>query len=873
MRETELNATIPVPDSSNAQLRLIAETIPEVLFVIDAEKGVVAYISPALEDILGRSCASLLASRESWLELIHQEDRAAACDHFSTALEEGGRVGIGVRVVRPNGSIRWLEVRGYPIFDETGKIARITGIASDVTVSKVGSTDLRNRAHRLESIATSAIDAIVSVDEDHRIALVNPAAEQLFGYARDELIGQPLGLLLPSRFRAEHSTRVAAFGAEEMAGRKMGATRPVRGLRKNGEEFVIEASISRSELAGRFFYTAILRDVTERERAESKIRGLNRLYVVLSKINALIVRSSDRDELFREACRIAVDQGGYYLAFIGVMDGTGDKIVPVASVGTDRKLMDFVEDVMSRSSDRACPLCARAVSACAPAFSNDIEHDPEVDFSPRYMRSGVRSMASMPLIVAGEVFGVLVLCASEIGAFHEEELKLLAELAGDIAFAIDHIEKTEKINYLAYYDALTGLANRELFVERLQKRLLSWRNGQKKHAIIMFNIERFKSINDVFGRQNGDALLKQVSERAVRLFGGDATGIARVGGDRFVCIAPDFDSAVTIGDFIERSFAADARRPYRIGNSDLRIAFKAGVAIAPDDGVDGESLLLNAEAALKRAKATREHYLFFNEKMSERVAERLAMESRLHEAIENKRFVLHYQPKIEITTGRVVGAEALIRWKDLDNGYIPPMQFIPVLEETGLIHAVGRWALQEAVAQYLRWCDAGVSPVRIAVNVSPLQLRHAGFVAELEQAIGIDERAAAGLELEITEGLIMEDIGYNTRTLQVIRALGVTVAIDDFGTGFSSLSYLARLPIDTLKIDRTFVADMTCNPARLILVSAIISLASSLNLKVVAEGVENDDQLEILRKMNCDEIQGFLMGKPEPAESFVAKFL
>lgn len=260
MKETELSAKISVSNSSNAQLRLVAENIPEALFVIDAENGFVAYVSPALEDILGRSCASLLANPGSWLEAIHQEDRAAACDHFSTALEGGGSIGIKVRIVRPNGSIRWVDVRGYPVFDETGKIARITGIATDVTVSEVGAIGLRDRAHRLESIAASALDAIVSVDEDHRIALVNPAAERLFGYAQDELIGQPLGLLLPSRFRAAHSARVAAFGVEEITSRNMGAARPVRGLRKNGEEFVVEASISRSDLAGKFFFTAILRD-------------------------------------------------------------------------------------------------------------------------------------------------------------------------------------------------------------------------------------------------------------------------------------------------------------------------------------------------------------------------------------------------------------------------------------------------------------------------------------------------------------------------------------------------------------------------------------------------------------------------------------
>jgi EAL domain-containing protein (putative c-di-GMP-specific phosphodiesterase class I) len=259
--------------------------------------------------------------------------------------------------------------------------------------------------------------------------------------------------------------------------------------------------------------------------------------------------------------------------------------------------------------------------------------------------------------------------------------------------------------------------------------------------------------------------------------------------------------------------------------------------------------------------------------MTEMVAGKVTMENQLRQALDNEEFVLHYQPKVSLQSGKLVGVEALIRWNDPLRGMVPPGRFIPILEETGLIYGVGRWALRKAIDDYLSWRSAGLPAIRIAVNVSPLQLRNRGFIGEIKEAIGIDPHAAAGLELEITEGVIMEDVKHSIATLQAIRAMGVTIAIDDFGTGFSSLGYLARLPVDTLKIDRSFVIDMTGGPQGLALVSTIISLAHALKLKVVAEGVETEEQSRLLRLLSCDEMQGFLFSKPVPREVLEARFL
>ena len=349
--------------------------------------------------------------------------------------------------------------------------------------------------------------------------------------------------------------------------------------------------------------------------------------------------------------------------------------------------------------------------------------------------------------------------------------------------------------------------------------------------------------------------------------------LGRVGADHFAVVLPQVKRDHDVVRLLEKKMTAFQDHPFRLNDAVFRIAAKVGVALFPDDGADADALFKNAEAALKRAKANGDRYLFHTQEMTATVAGKLTLENQLRQAVDKGEFVLHYQPKVNLASGKVTSAEALIRWNDPHTGLVAPGRFIPILEETGLIHEVGRWALRQAIEDYLRWRAAGLPAVRIAVNVSPLQLHHRGFIAEIEQVIGIDVHAVAGLELEITESLIMADVKRSIDTLQAIRAMNVTVAIDDFGTGFSSLSYLSKLPVDTLKIDRSFVIDMTAGPNGLALMSTMINLAHSLKLKVVAEGVETEEQSRLLRLLNCDEMQGYLFCKPVPGEIFETKFL
>ncbi len=617
-------------------------------------------------------------------------------------------------------------------------------------------------------------------------------------------------------------------------------------------------------------HLTMIQDITERKAAEARIAYLSRVHAMLSGINTLIVRVNNRDELFREACRIAAEAGGFRMAMIAILERSTMRIVPVASAGVDDELLSAIKVHLSSSRDAPDEetTFARVLREKKILVASVSPDTPTIMFGMK--SSG--STAVLPLIVSDEARGVLALYANEIGFFHEEETQLLGELAGDIAFAIDHLDKRERLDYLAYFDVLTGLANRSLFLDRLNQYKHSAVSGGHKLALFLIDLERFKNVNDSLGRPAGDALLRQVAEWLTHN-AGDSNLLARMDADHFAMVLPVVKSDGSLERRVENLMAGFLEHPFRLNDAVFRIGIKVGIALFPDDGSDADTLFRSAEAALKKAKARGDRYLFYTQTMTAAVPGKLTLENQLRQAIDNEEFVLHYQSKVTLVSGKLTGAEALIRWNDPRTGLVPPDRFIPILEETGLIYDVGRWALLQAIEDYRRWLRAGLAAVRIAVNVSPLQLRSRGFIAEIKQAIGADAQSAAGLELEITETLIMEDVKHSIASLTAIRAMGITIAIDDFGTGFSSLSYLAKLPVDTLKIDRSFVIEMTESPEGLAFVSTIINLAHSLKLKVVAEGVETEEQSRLLRLLDCDEMQGFLFSKPVPSDIFETRFL
>jgi diguanylate cyclase (GGDEF)-like protein/PAS domain S-box-containing protein len=426
-------------------------------------------------------------------------------------------------------------------------------------------------------------------------------------------------------------------------------------------------------------------------------------------------------------------------------------------------------------------------------------------------------------------------------------------------------EQQEKIAYLSHYDSLTGLPNRELFRERITHLLNSARRGGQQVAIVVGDVLRFRRINETVGRDAGDTVLREGALRLKEVWPEPET-LARFAGASFAGAISQASEPAAIIHSLDKVTQEAFRAPFVVAGHELRMGFTSGIAVFPNDGDDADSLLTNAEAALLRAKAQRERFLFYQPQMNAHVAQLLALENNLQRAFEQDQFILHYQPKISSATGRVTSLEALMRWQDPKVGLVPPAQFIRVLEETGLILEVGRWAIRKALVDARRWRSADGEPLRVAVNVSAIQLQQRDFVEAVGAAITELDGRSCPLDLEITESLVMHDIQENIQKLTALSNMGVRLSIDDFGTGYSSLAYMAQLPVHDLKIDRSFVAGMARSAQSMTIVGTIVSLAHSLGVTVTAEGVETEEQAELLTGMGCDQLQGYLYSRPLAAD-------
>lgn len=426
-------------------------------------------------------------------------------------------------------------------------------------------------------------------------------------------------------------------------------------------------------------------------------------------------------------------------------------------------------------------------------------------------------------------------------------------------------QRTAELSRLAYYDALTDLPNRTLFEDRLTQ--AQAQPDRRAGGVLLLSLDRFKKINDTLGHAEGHRLLQEVAARLTDCARDGAT-VARFEGAEFALLLEQIGGPEGVLEVIRRINAA-LRMPFTLGAQELFVTLSIGVSLYPDDGEDASTLLKNAGAALYRAKEQGgNNYQFYTADMNASALKRLALESSLRRALERVEFEVYYQPQVDVGTGRIVGAEALVRWRHPELGLIPPAEFIPLAEDTGLIVPIGEWVLRVACARCMAWRDAGLAHMSVAVNLSARQFQQP-YLSEM--VFGILRETGLGahhLELELTESSIMRNAEYAVRALGELKEAGVKIAIDDFGTGYSSLGYLKRLPIDRLKVDKSFVRDVTTDPDDATLVTAIVKLAHNLRLKVVAEGVETEEQLRFLRLLGCDEWQGYLCSGPLPAEAF-----
>lgn len=846
---------------SEERLRATLENTPGVAIQWFDRDARVLYWNPASEmlygidadEAIGRRMDDLVLTPEQYADFVAFLQNVATGQETSgiTEAKVRGRHGVEVTVMRRASVIPG--VRAEPIF-------------ACMEVDVTGERELELERAQLSVIlgrVTEAVPVCLSYfDAQGRYVWTNARNAGRLGTQPDRMIGRSA--------REVHIEQTGQWRGDAMAATLGGKPhsdertwQQAGGELQTYERYMVPDVDAQGVLHG---CTSVWVDITARKAAENRIRRLNRVYSVLSNINAALVRIKNRHELFDEACRIAVEHGGFGVAWCGLVNPETGNVDSLSWAGDDAPAFVAMERAAHEQSIEKSGLLVKCIREKCPMFNNDIAGQmlPAGSRRRRAAELGYQSAIVLPLMVKGEVAGLFGMMAREKNFFTEEEVRLLTDLSGDVAFALEVIEKEKRIDYLAYYDPLTELPNRNLLLERLGQLLQAAAPRAIPVAVLLLDIRRFRFVNESIGRQSGDSALRAFARRLHDSWP-EPDNVGRISGDRFALMLGDCGNEAELLLSIEQSVIGTFKRPFALDGHEFNLSAVAGIALYPEDGADVDTIFKNAEAALMQAKAAGEPYVFYQPQMNARMAQTLLLESKMRRALQNSEFVLHYQPKVQVDDARIVGFEALIRWNDPSGGQVSPGEFIPLLEETGMIVEAGQWAISQVLQDQAAWRQHGLAVPRIAVNVSAVQLRRKDFVDQVRTLLAAE--IGHGLDLEITESLLMEDIEGCIEKLAAIRAMGVHVAIDDFGTGYSSLAYLSRLPVNALKIDRAFIDGMLQNSENMSIVSSVISLAHALKIKVIAEGVETTEQLEQLRALKCDEIQGYIVSRPVDASS------
>ena len=612
--------------------------------------------------------------------------------------------------------------------------------------------------------------------------------------------------------------------------------------------------------------------LAERNRSERELRRVNRALRVLGECNQTLVRAEAEPVLLEDVCRILVEHGGYRMAWVGYAQTDADRRVrPMAKAGTETAYLEGAL-ISWADDDRGRGPTGAAIRTGRTQVNRDFRANPDMaPWREAALERGFLSSIALPLKGEGAPLGVLCVYAAEPDAFDTSEVQLLDELAQDLGFGIAtlraraaHRRAEAMVARLAYFDSLTGLPNRTHLLERMDRAIASAGEGGAPFALLTLNVNRFNDIQIGLGVGHGDEVLKQLAER-LGAVPGDGAFLARISGDVFGVLVENGDRG-RVREVADRLHAALAE-PFRVAGILLDVQASVGAALFPEHAADAGALLVRSNIASRAARNTGDGYAIYSGTPDAESPRQLALLGELRRAIASDELVLHYQPKIDLRTGVVVGTEALVRWRHPERGLVPPAEFIPAAERTGLIRPLTYRVLDDALRQAGEWAGRGLR-VPVAINISPSSLRDPEFLHRIEQS---QQRWAAGpgaLQFEITESTLMEDPARSHDALLQVRDRGISIYIDDFGTGYSSLSYIATLPIQGLKIDRSFISGMLSNAQVRSVVEATISLAHTLQMRVVAEGVETREQADALAAMGCDEAQGFFYGRPVVAEEF-----
>jgi diguanylate cyclase (GGDEF)-like protein/PAS domain S-box-containing protein len=750
------------------------------------------------------------------MNAVHAEDREPLRNSIASVTPQKPDFVHEHRACWRDGTVHWIWVKGRGFFDQQERLVKISGIAMDIDERKRAEEGLRLLATALEE----APNAIVLTDHQGTILWVNPAFTEMTGYTADEAIGKNPGLW---RSDEQDAGFYAALWNTIAAGTVWRGE--VVNRKKDGSLYTEEMTVApvRSAAGAVSHYVAIKQDITQRKLAEQALQDAEQKYRSIFENAVLGIFQTNLEGDF-----VSVNPA---LARLGGYDSPEDFLnhVPgAAEIYVDLKRRDELRELL---------------------LAQKVVRDFEVEVKTK---DGAKRTTSI-----------------NVGAVADSEGKIFY-LEGTVQDITERKAAEARVQFLAYHDALTGLPNRVLFEDRLAKALANARRRQERVAVLWLDLDNFKTINDSLGHSVGDLLLKLVGERLHRHTRAQDT-VAKVGGDEFVfaLINPGHISHAAAAVERIRRVVAHA---FEVQGRVLNVTCSIGISLFPDHGGDSETLLKNADQAMYCAKENgRNNFRFFTSELNDRAMERLTLENSLRVALANKELFLVYQPQLEIATGRITGGEALLRWRHPELGLVAPDRFIPIAENSGLIIPIGEWVLKTACTQARCWQDLGLPALPIAVNVSAVQLQQEHFLRLVRRVLEETGLAPQYLELELTEGVLFSNSGKALAVLQELAGMGLPLSIDDFGAGYSSLSYLQDLPVCKLKIDRSFMRAMTVNPRDAAITAAVISMGHSLNLKVLAEGVETEEQMSFLRAHGCDEIQGFYFSQPLEADAFAEK--
>jgi diguanylate cyclase (GGDEF)-like protein/PAS domain S-box-containing protein len=765
------------------------------------------------DEVLGRPLSLIMPDR-------YRQTHAEGMRRF---LESGETRAIGQVVefhgLRKDGTEFPLEL-SLSVWETENK-KYFTGVMRDLTERK-------KAQHKFKDLLESAPDAMVIINRLGKIVLVNSQTEKMFGYSREEILGQPVEKLIPQRYQNHLENRENYFASPKA--RPMGAGINLYGCRKDGSEFPIEISLSPLETEDGLLVSSSIRDMTEKELAQRALRASeNRMRTLLDSMSDGLLQVN-RDEMIEFVNDRFCEMLGY----------EREEVI-------GKKSFDF----MPEEHDR------RAVREANLKRQKGIAGDYEIKLKKKSGEPLYVIIGGAPLVNdEGEVVGT-------IGVFTDITERKRAE---------------EQLLHDAFHDGLTGLANRALFMDHLRMTIERCRSRHSnQYAVLFLDFDRFKIINDSLGHAEGDELLRQIARR---LEGIVRTGdlLARLGGDEFVILLNELVKADEALLVAERTLSS-LKSSFNLQGREIFISASIGIALSTTGHQYAEDMVRDADIAMYHAKSKgKAQYQIFDRRMHERAARQLSLETELHRAIENSEFEIHYQPIVDLETGDLKGFESLVRWQHPECGLIPPLDFIPAAEENGLILPIGSWVMRESCRQIKYWQDLfpSMSHLTLSVNLSAKQFSQtdlANQIIEILEEIGLDPDC---LRLEITESVLMDNSRATIEIMNRLHELGVSWSLDDFGTGYSSLSYLHHLPVHFLKIDRSFVGQMSEREDKHEIVKTIIKLAKSLKMMVIAEGIETRPQLKDLKDLACEFGQGYLFAKPLEAlqaELFIKDFL